>query len=410
MIKVCKPNVCQMGGGKTRLSCRILDSQRDDEREIWFESDAEYGKYFCDEVCDAFVVAVLLPALRSSQDITVEGPMSERLYYNIRNTVIYLFSTAFGYKPIEIKADKLVHPRFDNFAVGCGCSLGVDSFAAMLSHMEDLHPYGNPEGYQITHLTYFNVGAHGYKNLDKVEASYKKDLEMVRAFAQSINRPLVCINSNIHILFDGFNFDQSGDTRNMCAVLSMQKLFKRYLYASSYPIKEFRLTPVQSGYYETVLLPSLSTENTELIVANPNLSRTEKTELLADNKQAQSHLYVCWKELIANNNPGCEIAKIKDKYLNCTRCDKCHRTLMALDIMGKTEDFSAIFDLKHWNSVKDKYIATVLSTTKENGFSSDLKEMMDKYHYQIPFKSKVFLYLHKTGVVGLYHKIRKIVK
>lgn len=83
---------------------------------------------------------------------------------------------------------------------------------------------------------------------------------------------------------------------------------------------------------------------------------------------------------------------------------------MALDIMGKTEDFSAIFDLKHWNSVKDKYIATVLSTTKENGFSSDLKEMMDKYHYQIPFKSKVFLYLHKTGVVGLYHKIRKIVK
>lgn len=171
-------------------------------------------------------MAVLLPALRSSQDITVEGPMSERLYYNIRNTVIYLFSTAFGYKPINIKAEKLVHPHFDNFAVGCGCSLGVDSFAAMLSHMEDLHPYGNPSGYQITHLTYFNVGAHGYKNLEKVEASYKKDLEMVKAFAESINRPLVCINSNIHILFDGFNFDQSGDTRNMCAVLSMQKFFQ----------------------------------------------------------------------------------------------------------------------------------------------------------------------------------------
>lgn len=407
MITIYKPTISRRGDS-TRLSCKISDSLRKSEYDVWFESDAEYGEYFCDEVCDAFVVACLLPAMRSSQEIRVEGPISQRLYYNIRNTLIYLFSTAFGFKQIRISAKECVTPCFDNFAVGCGCSLGVDSFAAMLSHMEDIKPYGNPEGYQITHLTYFNVGAHGYKDLEKTKISYLKDIEMVKAFAKTVNRPLVRIDSNIHILFDGFNFDQSGDTRNMCAVLSMQKLFKKYLYASSYPIKEFRFTPVQSGYYETVLLPSLSTENTELVVANPDLSRTQKTKLLADNAQAQHHLYVCWKELIANNNPDSEIARIKDNYRNCTHCDKCHRTLLALDILGKTEKFGDIFDLKYWNSFRDKYIALVLCSVKENGFSSDLKEMMEKYSFHIPMKSRIYRFLYKTKIMGVLSQIRRI--
>ena len=130
--------------------------------------------------------------------------------------------------------------------------------------------------------------------------------------------------------------------------------------------------------------------------------------MLADNAQAQHHLYVCWKELIANNNPDSEIARIKDNYRNCTHCDKCHRTLLALDILGKTEKFGDIFDLKYWNSFRDKYIALVLCSVKENGFSSDLKEMMEKYSFHIPMKSRIYRFLYKTKIMGVLSQIRRI--
>lgn len=158
------------------LFSHIIDEGQKIEEDIYYSVPIEYGAYLVNEVSDAFVVGCLLPAVLYNQDIVVKGAMSEKLYYNISNSILYILSLTYINK-INLKAEKLVNIEMDSKAVGCGCSLGIDSFAAMLQHFTP--PYGKNENlasYRITHLTYFNVGAMGYVDLAKAKMSYNKDI------------------------------------------------------------------------------------------------------------------------------------------------------------------------------------------------------------------------------------------
>lgn len=303
---------------KTSLCCRIKGEYlQDNFMEIWFTTDKEYGAFFVDEVADAFLLACLLPAIKYGEDIRVNAPVSEKLLFHLKYGITYLVSKSYQGHRIEIMAEKSVKTEFKGRGVGCGCSLGIDSLAAIFTHSN------TPQfsDYQITHLTYFNVGSHGYKNLESTNRTWKKDMVAVEEFASILNLPVVKIESNVWKLFPGFNFDQSGNFINMSTVLTMQKLFGRYLYGSNYPMDAFHFTDVCSGYFESVMIPLLSTESTELIVANADMARSDKTQIVANNPLSRKSLYVCWKELIVNNDPNSSIAKIKDKFLNCTRCE-----------------------------------------------------------------------------------------
>lgn len=393
-------------GNLVFLISHIVDDCQNIDDDIFYCTDKEYGGYLCDEVADSFVVGVLLPAVRYEQDIYVKGCVSDKLFYNINNSILYTLSMVYGTKRVKLIADEIKATSYHGTAVGCGCSLGVDSFAAMLQHMDD----ACPNSYRITHLTYFNVGAMGYKNLEVAKLSYKKDLNLVKQYAQKVNLPVVCLESNFSIMFEDFDFDASGDIRNFSAVLALQKLFGKYLYGSSYPIKDFRFEISQTGYYETLLAPLLSTNSCEIVIANPDLSRIDKTKMVVNNSLAQNTLYVCWKELLANKYPDSEIAKIKDNYLNCTRCDKCLRTLLAIDILGKLDKFSRIFDINHYLKVRDKYIAKVMYGRKNNAFYKDLYDLMKEYSYPITIKTKLYHAMYRLKVYGIISRLKSLLK
>jgi len=390
MIIINQPRI-QKKEGQTFLISHIIDEKQHIEEDVFYSVPEEYEKYLTHEVADAFVVGCLLPAVLYNQDIVVKGSMSEKLYYNIFNSVLYILSLIYNNK-VAIRAESLVDMKFESKAVGCGCSLGVDSFAAMLQHLKT--PFGEestPDSYQITHLTYFNVGAMGYVDLAKAKASYDKDIQMVLSFANEVGLPVVSLESNFSLLYKDFDFDASGDLRNFSAALSLQKLFGKYLYGSSFPIADFKFDRGQTGYYESLLAPLLSTESMELVIANPNMSRIDKTRFIIETPLAQKYLYVCWKELIANRWPDSEVARIKDNYLNCTRCDKCKRTLLAIDLMGKLSSYKEIFDLSHWEQVKDSYIAKVIYSKEDNAFYKDLFELLKEYNYKPNKKVKLEL-------------------
>lgn len=204
---------------------------------------------------------------------------------------------------------------------------------------------------------------------------------MVRSFADEVGLPVVSLESNFSLLYKDFDFDASGDLRNFSAALSLQKLFKIYLYGSSFPIADFKFDRDQTGYYESLIAPLLSTNNTEIVIANPDMSRIDKTKYVVDNKMVHKYLYVCWKELIANRWPESEVAKVKDLHLNCSRCDKCKRTLLAIDLLGKLDKFEGIFDIPYWKKVKDSYIAKVISNKNNNAFYKDLFSLMNEVGY-----------------------------
>lgn len=410
MITINQPYI-EKKNGQSFLVSHIVDEEQHIEKDVFYSVPEEYGNYLVEEVADAFVVGCLLPAVLYGQDIFVRGAVSEKLFYNISNSVLYILSLIYKNK-VNIKAEKLVNLNLESKAVGCGCSLGVDSFAAMLQHLKT--PFGQestPSSYRITHLTYFNVGAMGYVDLAKAKASYDKDIQMVLSFAKEVGLPVLSLESNFSIFYKDFDFDASGDLRNFSAALSLQKLFGKYLYGSSFPIADFKFDKGQTGYYESLLAPLLSTDNTEIIIANPDMSRIDKTKFIIDNPLTQKYLYVCWKELISNKCPDSEVAKVKDNRLNCTRCDKCKRTLLAIDLMGKLSLFDDIFDIPYWKKTKDLYVAKVICFKDDNAFYKDLYNLMHEYNYKPTSKAKrelIKLKL-KTNIMKAGRKIKRAV-
>ena len=409
MIRISAPRLVKEIG-RVSMVCHIEDDKQHLAEEIYYATPALYGDYLSYEVADAFVVGCLLPAALYGEDIQVDGAISERLFYNLSNSVSYILSLIYGNR-IRIQASQLVNPDYNATGVGCGCSLGVDSFAAMLQHFPTSiigQDATVPASYRITHLTYFNIGAMGYVDLQKAKLSYEKDLQRVRSFAEEVGLPVVELESNFSLLYKDLDFDASGDVRNFSAVLALQKLFGRYLYGSTFPMVDFRFDKGQTGYYESVLAPLLSTESTEIIIANPDMSRIDKTRAIADNPLVQKYLYVCWKELIANRWPHSKIAAIKDAHVNCSRCDKCKRTLLALDLMGKLPSYQSVFDLDYWASTKDAYIAKVIYRKDESAFYKDLYNLMQEKNYRISPKAERELRILRRKNSLLFRGLRKI--
>jgi hypothetical protein len=409
MIKVDRPFI-QTLDDKVYLKAHITDEQAGFENDCYYVTDPEYGNYFCEEVADAFVIGLLLPALQSNQDIIVNAPMSEKLYYNLCNTVIYTLSKAFGYKEIKVIPEKLISLNVDSFAVGTGCSLGIDSFSTILQHTSD----DCPQSYKLTHLAFFNVGAHGEKNIDEARKSYQKDLVQIKDFSNVIKLPLITLESNLAIFYSNYNynFNQCHVIRSMSMVLSMQKLFKKYMYSSGYPASEIHLSGSDPTYMETMLLPALSTENTELIVGDPDLSRTEKARIICDNELVQRYLYVCCKDLVINNNIyyGPWINFHDTHKRNCSSCDKCLRTLLILDILGKLEQYDELFDIPTYHSLKKLFIAKVIGLKNKSFVFKDLYNLTIKEKFKIPFISRVLSLIYKFRINELFYSLAEKIK
>ena len=394
---------------------------RDDVQNIndWltYSTSSEYGEFFNDDVCDAFVVAMLLPAIKTGQKIKVDAPLSEKLYHNIEHSVSTILQHVYvgdkrKAKVAEIQDgiiemgggidNQLVTNRYNGNGVATGCSLGVDSMASYLTYTAK----DCPPKHRLTHLTYFNAGAMGFKNEEKAAESYNKDLQMVRQFAKEVGLPLICIESNVIKWYNRLmGFGQCAVMINMSVVLSMQKLFGKYYFASTFPIWEFRYDVQIMEYYETLLLPLLSTESTELIVANPEMTRVAKEKMIFGNQLVQKYLYVCWKEIIANEKSDSDYAKSKDDYLNCTVCDKCLRTLLAIDIMGYIEQYRNIFNLNYYYKIKDSYIARVIAKKNDNSFYWELYCLLKENNYKINRKTQM-----KADMLVLAHKMNKLTR
>lgn len=266
--------------------------------DIWFETTEEYAKFYCDETCDAFVVAMLIPAVQTQQDIECDC-ISEKLLYNLNNEVSFILQSAWKGRKIEIKAKKIVDTNYGGKGIGSGCSLGVDSFASILGHSE---PYCSPN-YCLNYLTNFNVGAFGSTDLKLARESWLNDLEKVKLFSDEYGLPLVTIDSNIGITNHGLSFDEVFLFRNVSAVLSLQKLFKRYFIASGRTVDKISINKNDVSYIETLLAPLLSTESCDLLISEADMTRTEKTKFISNSSYVRKHLYVCWKEIFNPTSP-----------------------------------------------------------------------------------------------------------
>lgn len=175
----------EYGKNQARIICD-MQAGFTDKKELWFSVDEEYADLLTDDVYDAFMVALLYPAMYYHENIEIEGNVSKRLWHNITS---YVESCVLDFEP---KCKKIsIKPRCFSDAekskylhVGTGFSGGVDSFSTVTDNF-----FNNEDNdYKIDILFFFHVGQYG--NVNKKETweraenrfSITKNLQMKLKF------------------------------------------------------------------------------------------------------------------------------------------------------------------------------------------------------------------------------------
>lgn len=318
---------------------------KEDNSELWFSVDKEYGQYLCAETADAFVCAMLWYAMVTGSDIVSEAPISEKMVFSVNHYLIHALCTEKnGYRRITVSGPTTSSVFPQATGVGTGMSCGVDSLYTLHEYM-----HTEPEERRLTHLTYFNMGAIFHpdssdkKKKYSIEEFYKKTDEMseeklkqASEVASKVGLPMVYVSSNMDSDYYRGAYGYTAVYRNCACVLALQKLFKTYYCSSAGWPDYFDLTLSEgSEHYEMLLCQCLSTEGCTFVLSD-YATRIEKTEAIADWDIAWNYLDVCFN------------------FNNCGKCSKCYRTMLTLDLMGKVDCFKPVFDVDAYRKNIDK--------------------------------------------------------
>ena len=67
------------------------------------------------------------------------------------------------------------------------------------------------------------------------------------------------------------------------------------------------------------------------------------------------------------------------------------RTLLALEILGKLENFSQVFDIKKYKEKSFDYKAKVVANADNNVFYNELFELAKEYNYLMPKRHDCYI-------------------
>ena len=126
----------------------------------------------------------------------------------------------------------------------------------------------------------------------------------------------------------------------------MQSFASKFLYASSYSYAHvFVAETTDMAHADPILLPLCSTESLDCASVGGHYTRPEKTDIVAQMPLARRALDVCWLP--------------DGDTINCGHCEKCKRTLLTLEILGRLQDLAPLFNLAAWAAERDAYVLSI---------------------------------------------------
>ena len=416
MIIISKPYV-ESDSVKSYLKAVIHDEGRNKAYLIWYSVENEYRDFLCWENADAFLLLSLVVAIRSHQDIKVKAPVSGKLLFNLENYVMPLFIKIIPEgRTISIEADEISTIRFNAPGVGCGCSLGVDSLCSFYTHFGE----ATMDDYRVTHLAIFNSGHFGYLDQNEAEMAFIKGIEDIRPFSEEVGLPIIAVNTNLNEFFLGSFFHNLMSRiipSTISCVLALQKLFGKYVFASSNSVDEFTIKPLDHTIAEAAFVPELSTESVEVILSGSSMNRVEKTDFIRGNPLTSKYLNVCWADQRANGAWHDRRYLEGKKRINCGWCPKCLRTLYTLELLGEDlSKYNALFDLDKYYEHRQEFIENVYLFRHKDELYWEIYELMkskkqDKFPFRIYFKEfviKLQRLSEQVGLQSLYKRMKKI--
>lgn len=385
-------------GEKARLSFQVVFSKNSGEEKtdiLYYEVEKKYLQALCDNLIDGIVVTFLSYAVRGNYDFVSAIGISEELYYNLTYHCIPQFCCNNpGAHYVKISAPIVKNIEATSTAVAAGMSLGVDSFCTLYEYTEDCQL----KDYRITHLTYFENGAHHMgksENYEEMQTLFHNQQTTVRQFCEENRLELIVVSSNLNrFLSDNFwvdPFERTHTFRNIGTALMLQKLIKTYYYSSAYNIDEFSFDlQKDSARYEKYLIPHIRTSLFKVYSSNGNLSRLEKTKYISQYVSSYDYLNVCFMD-----------------GKNCGKCLKCIRTMLTLDIIGRLEQYRKSFDVDHYRRNQNWYYTNLFYRKNNDAFTKEVYEYAIAHGKKFPLSCRVrgfVMYLFRT----LFLKCRRI--
>lgn len=355
----------------------VKNDKGNSKREtLWFSISEKYKEYISDEVCDGVVLIMLFYALRGGYNIDSEVPISSRLYYTLTHQFIpqMVLMNPSAYH-VELKMNTCVMNWNPN-AVATAMSCGIDSLTTYYEYTDDKIP----RDLQITHLTFFEQGAHhggGGRSWEEQDRIYMAQLETAKHFCKEVGKDLIDIRSNLddflnRLLWHEY-YEHTHTYKNIGIVLLLQKLIKVYYYSATYNLDCFSCSlEDDSAHYEKWMLPNSSTEQTSFFSSNSSRTRIEKIKYLSERPETYGHILVCYRE-----------------GKNCGICMKCWRTMLEMEVSGVLDLYSTSFNIEEFRNNYENYISEMISRKNRESLMNQIYWYMKNQKLLIPLKCEI---------------------
>ena len=303
--------------GKHIVSAVIeYDQDVDMPSELWFRVDEEFASHVSTRA-DAFVSCLLSVARELREDIEIRADFSPQLLIGLQE-LQYIQEAWFKQnRLISLKANNLVPSvaKNNNSVNSCNISGGVDSSYTLWSLLPENQPI--PE-LQIHYGIFGEELSHPDSGIRSVN-SYGPDLKRL---VNSLGVEFLAVGSNLP-LFTANNKPWLALSRGR---FSIPMLFSSLISTHFKPSSNW-YEALKPSDFHPMLDHLFSIESLRIFPHAANLTRFQKLKEISNWPPIHEYFQVC--------NVGDKDA------LNCCRCNKCYRTMIALDILGVKENFNS---------------------------------------------------------------------
>ncbi|WNH12232.1 hypothetical protein [Thalassobellus suaedae] len=359
-------------------------------QELWFSTDKKFEKYIALTNGDCFALALFIYAIFTNKSFICNVPVSKRLKYGLIHVLLNTFiknGVCSKELTIDFKfEDETTFP--DATGIGTAMSLGVDSFYTLSKNIESSHA--------VNILTLFNGGAYGEYGGDVARDLFEKMKQHVSNLSEDFGLDFLWVDTNLNEVLK-MPFVKTHTFRNFACVLMFQKLFKTYYYASGTTLDNFKLNFNDPMYYDLLNSKAIAGNSLEFHISGLNEGRLFKTQVISEHPLTFNNLNVC---LITSDNE--KLSKNNKKLINCSKCFKCIRTMVTLEVLGKLHLYKNVFDLNVYKENKEKYLAEILynKIRANNIFSQEILGQIKLNKYHISYKVYYYLFLRVLQPLG----------
>ncbi|WP_138429440.1 hypothetical protein [Fodinibius saliphilus] len=315
--------------GRKRVSANIIweDTPRPSE-EVYFEVDEQFAN---DISCNpnAFFLATVIPALHYGEHrFFIEEKISPVLYQGAKDTLGWFYHWFYKDKrdplKLEVETKAQATSLYKKGKSACFLSGGVDSYHTLF---ENWSIYSKTHPRYITH----GVVAYGLEQDDPKKFEYV--LSFLQQVADDLNISLIPVYTNIYLIHreeDAKNsFDFWISKFQGAALASIAHILSNRLNSISIAGTYDLVHQVPDGLHPSIL-PNFSSEKLNIRLDGILYSRLTKTKKMLEASPLPISLRVCNR-----------YKKYEYGNLNCGKCEKCIRTMLAFMAIGKLHEIDS---------------------------------------------------------------------